>query len=373
MKSTALFFYCCMFWMGLTQLQAQPPHPQEAAVLEALYAYINGRNLGSPQLLERAFHPEADLRYMKRDALHIWTAEDYISKVQPGQKKNCVARVISLDIEGDAAQAKIEIEYPTVKFVDYLNLLREGQQWRIAVKSFSKVPRPKKRVLFVLTSHEQLGETGKKTGVHVGEVSHVYKPLHDAGYAIDFVSPKGRQTYMYGVDINDPMTNWLLRNGSAYYQLTHALKPEQVDPMAYAAVYYVGGHGTLWDLPDHQPLATITKTIYENNGVVAAVCHGAAGLVNVTLSDGTYLVNGKQMTSFTNREERDIQQDTHVPFLLESMLRQRGAVFSGAENWQTHVVVDGRLITGQNSASAHKMALELIQTLESNASSASVK
>lgn len=362
MKSTYYFFI--LIALCLQTLHAQPNHPEEAAVLEAVYAYINGRNGGNATLLNRAFYKGADLRYIKENELQIWTAENYISKTQPGRKLDCTARVIAVDIMGNAAQAKVEIEYATATYVDYLLLLRHDHQWRIATKSFAKIPHPEKRVLFVLTSHEQLGTTERPTGIHLGEVSHVYKPLHEAGFAIDFVSPQGGSTYCYGVDLNDPATNWLIRNSSAYYQLTHAKTPEQIDPTRYAAVYYVGGHGTMWDLPQNETLQHITQVIYENNGVVAAVCHGPSGLVNVTLSNGEYLVNGKELTSFTDSEEQATQQDKHVPFLLESTLRQRGARFSGADNWQEHVVVDGRLITGQNPASAHKLALQLIQLLQ---------
>lgn len=371
MKTTCYFF--CFFAFLFSALQAQPSHPQEAAVLETLYAYINGRNYGNPKLLKRAFFPEADLRYVKQDALHIWTAEDYIGHANGGKGQPCKSRVVAVDIEGNAAQAKIEIEYAQGKFVDYLNLLKEGDQWRIAVKTFSKMP-IKKRVLFVLTSHEQLGTTDLKTGFHLGEVSHVYKPLYDVGFSVDFVSPEGGQTHLYGADLNDPTTSWLVRNSSAYYQMTHAMKPADVNPADYAAVYYVGGHGTMWDLPNHKQLNELTRSIYENGGVVAAVCHGLSGLVNVQLTNGDYLVEGKQLTSFTDVEEEATGQATQVPFLLETTLRERGAVFSNQDPWQKHVVVDGRLITGQNPASAAGLAEALIQALQQpNPSSTMVK
>lgn len=371
MKTTCYFFYFFVFLFS--SLQAQPSHPQEAAVLEALYAYINGRNYGHPKLLKRAFFPEADLRYVKQDALHIWTVEEYIGRTNKGKVQPCKSRVVAVDIEGNAAQAKIEIEYPQGKFIDYLNLLKEGNEWRIAVKTFSKMP-IKKRVLFVLTSHEQLGTTDRKTGFHLGEVSHVYKPLHDAGFSIDFVSPKGGQTHFCGVDLNDPTTSWLVRNSSAYYQMTHAMKPADVNPTNYAAIYYVGGHGTMWDFPNHEQLNELARNIYENGGIIAAVCHGPSGLVNVQLTNGTYLVDGKQLTSFTDVEEEATGQIGQVPFLLETTLRKRGARFSNQDPRQKHVVVDDRLITGQNPASAAGLAEALIQALQRpNPSSTMVK
>ncbi|MGH1335658.1 MAG: nuclear transport factor 2 family protein [Aureispira sp.] len=343
---------------------AQTIPTEQAQVEEALWAYINGRNTGDKALLERAFHPQADLRYIKKGTVHLWTSADYISRVQPGKTQDCKARIIAIDIEGNAAIAKIEIEYSTRKFVDYINLLKEGETWKIAVKTFSKKPLDQKKILFVVTSHEKMGTSDRKTGLHLGEVSHVYKPLQEAGYEIDFVSPKGGQTYMYGVDINDPMTSWFVQNSTAYYKLTHQLTPKEVAAKDYAAIYYVGGHGTMWDLPNNTALNELTKTIYEQDGIVAAVCHGPSGLVNVQLSNGEYLVKGKKMTSFTDEEEQAARQTKQVPFLLESALRERGAVFSEAENWQKNVVVDGRLITGQNPASAHAMALKMLALLE---------
>lgn len=361
---TTIYCFIISFFFSLNLCAAQNSYTEQQQVEEVLWAYINGRNTGGKALLERAFHPQADLRYVKRNSIHLWSSEDYISAAQAGQKVDCIARIVYIDIEGNAAIAKIEIEYSTVKFVDYINLLKEQGVWKIAVKSFAKVPLDKKKILFVVTSHEKLGESGHKTGLHLGEVSHVYKPLHDAGYEIDFVSPKGGKTYMYGVDINDPMTSWLIQNVTAYYKLTHQLTPKDIDANNYAAVYYVGGHGTMWDLPHNASLNKLTKIIYENKGLVAAICHGPSGLVNVKLSNGEYLVKGKQITSFTDKEEQASKKDKHVPFLLESTLRERGAIFWGVENWQKNVVVDGRLLTGQNPASAHALALKLIELLE---------
>ncbi|MTI32769.1 nuclear transport factor 2 family protein [Xanthovirga aplysinae] len=347
---------------------AQLTSSEKTKIEETLWKYINGRNNGDLTLLKSAFHPTADLRYMKKDSLYtIWPIDDYIGNIKPGRKHNCKSRIVSIDVQGSAAQAKIEIEYPNWKFADYINLLKMNGEWLIAVKTFAGMAIDnRKRVLFVLTSHEKMGDTDRKTGLHLGEVSHVYKPIHDAGYEIDFVSPKGGKTRMYGKDMNDSLNLWFVQNPTAYYRFTHVITPDQIDPKKYAAIYYVGGHGTMWDLPNHTTLNKITSQIYENNGVVAAVCHGPSGLVNVELSNGENLVKGKRLTSFTDNEERATKQDKVVPFLLESTLKKRGALFSGADNWKENVIVDERLITGQNPASAYKLAKEMIRVLEQN-------
>ena len=356
-----LLFSLC-FTLSLAA-QSQLPHPEEAGVREALMNYINGRNQGKPEVLAEAFHPKADLRHIKNDSLRIWPAMDYVQAMSGGKVQDCKARIVYTDITGDAAQAKIELEYPNKIYADYLNLLKIEGKWQVAVKTFSGQPITKK-VLFVVTSHEQMGDTGRKTGLHLGEVSHVYKPLHDAGYTIDIMSPKGGQTFMYGTDMNDANNVWFMQNPTAYHKLTHTLKPAEVKAEEYAAIYFVGGHGTMWDLPENKEIASIATVIYEKNGVLAAVCHGPAGIVNLKLSNGKYLVSGKQLTSFTDEEERATGQAEVVPFLLETQLREHGGKFSGADNWQENVVVDGRLITGQNPASAGKLAQAIIQQLE---------
>ena len=344
---------------------AQSEMEDEALIRATLHRYLDGRNNGDTSVLASAFHPTADLRYVKNEELVVWPVQDYISAVRPGRKANCISRIVSIDILGTAAQAAIELEYPSLKFIDYINLLKIQGEWLIAIKTFARHPiEEKKRVLFVLTSHETMGDTGRKTGLHLGEVSHAYRPIHDAGYEIDFVSPQGGHTYMYGTDMNDSLNLWFVQNATAYYRFTHAMRPEEVNPSLYSAIYYVGGHGTMWDLPNHEQLNEITRHIYEQKGVVAGVCHGPSGLVNVQLSNGDYLVKGKRLTAFTDQEERAIQQEEVVPFLLESTLRERGAIFVGADNWQKNVIVDERLVTGQNPASAFELGVEVVKLLE---------
>lgn len=131
------------------------------------------------------------------------------------------------------------------------------------------------------------------------------------------------------------------------------MRPAHVNPADYDAIFFVGGHSTMWDFPDNEELAGITATVYENGGVVAAVCHGAAALVNITLSDGSYLVAGKEVAGFTNEEEVASGLTEVVPFLLKDKLEERGAHHTEARPFHAHVVADGRLVTGQNPQPAH--------------------
>lgn len=142
------------------------------------------------------------------------------------------------------------------------------------------------------------------------------------------------------------------------------MKPSDIDPSKYAAIFYAGGHGTMWDFPDNTELQNIARKIYENNGIVSAVCHGPSALVNLKLSNGKYLVEGKKVNAFTNEEETAVKLENVVPFLLEDKLKERGAIFEKSGLWQNHVVADERLITGQNPQSAKSVGEEILKQLK---------
>ena len=209
-----------------------------------------------------------------------------------------------------------------------------------------------KRALFVLTSHDRKGD--KPSGFFLPEAAHPHKVLSEAGYSIDFVSPKGGKAPLDpdGFDLKDPINAAFWNDPSLRGAIENTKKPSEVDVNDYAAIFYVGGHGTMWDFPDNVELATLAARVYERGGVVGAVCHGPAGLVNVKLADGSYLVTGKDVAAFTNDEERAVELDDVIPFFLVDRLVERGARHHAAPNWQPKVVVSERLVTGQNPASA---------------------
>jgi putative intracellular protease/amidase len=219
-------------------------------------------------------------------------------------------------------------------------------------------------VLFVLTSHDTLGTTGKETGFYLSEVSHPYAAFEKANIEVEFVSPKGGKAPMTGVELDDPINKAFLEDPTKVAKVENTLTPDQVDPARYDAIFYAGGHGTMWDFPNNDQLAQIAAAIYEKGGVVGAVCHGPAGLVNIRLSDGAYLVNGKTASSFTNEEEAAVGLSDIVPFLLESTLVERGATHTKAPNFQPHVVVSDRLVTGQNPASATGVGERMVELLQ---------
>lgn len=222
----------------------------------------------------------------------------------------------------------------------------------------------KQKILFVLTNHALLGSSGESTGFHLAEAARPYNLLKDKGFEIDFATPIGEHPPVDAFDLDDPDNKRFWEAPEVQEKIgSSTLTPEMVDAADYAAIYFPGGHGTMWDFPNNVALQELVTQIYAQGGVVAAVCHGPAALVNVRLADGSYLVEGKRVNSFTDEEERQAKKDKVVPFLLESALRKRGARFENAAPGECCVVVDGRLITGQNPASATTIGEKIAEAL----------
>jgi putative intracellular protease/amidase len=223
----------------------------------------------------------------------------------------------------------------------------------------------KKRILIALTSHDKKGISGgEPTGAYLPEIAHPHGVFSRAGYAVDLVSTRGGRVPLDGLDAKDAVSTNFLDDPGVARQLRESQASSEIDPAGYAGIFFAGGHGAMWDFPDARAFSAAACAIYEAGGVVGAVCHGPAGLVNVRLSNGGYLLAGKTVSAFTNDEERAVKLDRVVPFLLESRLVERGARFEGAPNWQPKVVVSERLVTGQNPASAIGVAQAMLELLE---------
>ncbi|NDC37666.1 MAG: type 1 glutamine amidotransferase domain-containing protein [Proteobacteria bacterium] len=232
----------------------------------------------------------------------------------------------------------------------------------VASRGFRDARAPK-RVAIVLANHGQLGDTGRPTGFFLSEATHPYKVFRAAGYEIEFLSPNGGLAPMDGVDRTDPINAAFLADPALVARTRTTTAISKVEASRFDAVFFAGGHGTMWDLPDNKNVQVLIRAVYERGGIVAAVCHGPAALVNVTLSDGTFLVAGKEVSAFTNEEESAVQLDAVVPFALESRLRTRGAMFVEAPNFKKMVAVADRLVTGQNPASATGVAEAVVKLL----------
>ncbi len=218
-------------------------------------------------------------------------------------------------------------------------------------------------VLFVLTSHDQLGETGEKTGFWVEEFAAPYYTLLDKGVKITVVSPKGGKAPIdprSNAEGNQTEATERFNKDEATQQVVNnTLKLEDIKAEDFDAVFYPGGHGPLWDLAEDETSIALIEAFNKQNKPMAFVCHAPAALKGVKNTDGEPLVKGKKVTGFTNTEEEAVQLTSVVPFLVEDMLKNNGGVYSKKDNWSVNVVEDGNLITGQNPASS-QLAAELL-------------
>lgn len=220
-----------------------------------------------------------------------------------------------------------------------------------------------KPVLMVMTSHKKLGDTGKSTGFFLGELTHPLEVFEKAGIPVEFASIRGGEPPVDGLELEDPVNARYWNDKAFRKKLSASKKLSRTRSSDYSAVYFVGGHGTMWDFPGDAHVQKITRELYESRAPVGAVCHGPAALVSVKLSDGSYLVAGKDVSSFTDSEEEKVGLTKVVPFLLASKLEQRGAKHRPAPDFQKQVVVSGDLVTGQNPASAAGVAEKIVGLL----------
>ena len=224
------------------------------------------------------------------------------------------------------------------------------------------------KILMVLTSHDQLGDTGKKTGFWLEEFAAPYYVFKDAGADISVVSPKGGQPPLDPAsDAPDAQTNATRRfksDASAQAVLAHTGKLAAVSSYNFDAVFYPGGHGPLWDLAEDADSVKLIESMTAEGKTVAAVCHAPGVLRLANAADGSPLVKGKKVTGFTNTEEAAVNLTDIVPFLVEDMLVKNGGVYSKTADWQPYVVTDGKLITGQNPASSEAAAHAVLNQLK---------
>ena len=223
------------------------------------------------------------------------------------------------------------------------------------------------KILMVLTSHDQLGNTGKKTGFWLEEFAAPYYIFLDAGAEITLASPLAGQPPL-DPKSNEPdfqtiATKRFQNDTAAQNALANTLMLSRISPENFDAVFYPGGHGPLWDLAEDPYSIKLIDTIYTLGKPVAAVCHAPAVLRHTKTNDGSYLVKGKSVTSFTNSEEAQVELTDVVPFSVEDELVKNGGNFSRAENWMSYCVTDGNLITGQNPASSEAVAKAVLQKL----------
>ena len=223
------------------------------------------------------------------------------------------------------------------------------------------------KILFVLTSHSELGNTGEKTGFWIEEFATPFYALTDKGIEVTIASPKGGQPPIDPKselpDYSTEATKRFFGDVATQEKLKRSIPLAKVNQQDFDAVFYPGGHGPMWDLAEDLSSARLIESFYQHKKPIAFVCHAPAALKNAKNEKGTALIQGKKITAFTNTEEEAVKLTKIVPFSLENMLKGKGAIYTKGEDWKSFVVKDGLLITGQNPASSQGVAEELLKLL----------
>ncbi len=221
-----------------------------------------------------------------------------------------------------------------------------------------------KKVLIPVTNHATLGDTDSVNGTYAPELTHVLQVLMDANIDYDIASIQGGKAPIYGQDMEgDDVNTAVLANEQVQDQINNTIPASEINIADYDAVFYPGGFGLLSDLAHDEAFAQLSASLYEAGGVIAAVCHGPAALLPITLSNGEALLASKSVTGFTREEEVDYGTIDDIPFLLEEALARKAARYNKVQPWGSFVIEDERVITGQNPASAHAVGEALVNHL----------
>lgn len=226
-----------------------------------------------------------------------------------------------------------------------------------------------RRILHVVTNTAHFGNSPQPTGLWLSELTHAWDVFAASGHEQRIVSPKGGR-----VPLDPRALKWPMRDASTKAWLADPAKmallsstpcPADINPGDYDTIYFTGGHGVMWDFPDNEGLQAITRTLWEKGGVVSAVCHGYCGLLNTRLADGSLLVRGRKITGFSWTEEKLAGVAREIPYNAEAQMKARGAIYEKALlPFMSHVVTDGRLVTGQNPFSARATARKVVALLD---------
>jgi putative intracellular protease/amidase len=220
-----------------------------------------------------------------------------------------------------------------------------------------------KKILIIVSNTNVIGPNKRRTGNFLPEVAHPYAEFERAHYQIDFASLSGDTPYLDALNLAGDPDNLAFLVGKGWADMQKAKKLSEVDVSGYDAIFMPGGLAPMVDMPEDPLLKKVIKETWERDAVVGAVCHGPVSLLNVKLSSGAYLLDGKNVSSFTNEEEENYAK-ADVPFELETALTQQGAIFHKTGPWQPYSIADGKLVTGQNPASAKGVAEKMIGLLE---------
>jgi putative intracellular protease/amidase len=347
---------------------------EEDAVRENVGLYLHGTSFNEQSEISRAFYTNSRL-YLDGagDAVREMSGPEY-AQLFPDDKKaqfnGRVGRLISVDVTGTVATAKAEILMPKqgVRYVDVFLLKKISGSWKIVSKSASREDAPKhaRKVLMVVSNADQYPGTKINTGNNFPELAYTWNVFREAGYTVDFVSPDGGAVPLEMINTSDEMLKRHLYDSDFMWALAHTRPVSGVAAADYAGILFAGGGAAIVGVPENKALQELALRIYEQQGgVLAAICQGTEGLTNLKLRDGTFLIQGRTLTSFPdaflNKESPIFKA---YPFSVEGSIKRRGGKFVHGENGKGHTEVDGRLVTGMNWESSVAVAEAMIRLLD---------
>ncbi|SFK53515.1 nuclear transport factor 2 family protein [Lysobacter sp. cf310] len=349
------------------------PLADDRQVAAVIQDYLQGSSYNRPEQLRRAFHPDARLYLSQGESgMREVGVEEYVGgfNKNPGQFNGRYGRLISVQVDGNIATAKAEILIgkDQARYVDLFLLRKLGDEWRVISKTAARrqAPAHGRQVLLVVSNADTMPGTSLSAGNSFAELTHAYTAFREAGYGVQFVSPEGGAVPLAYIDTRDRDQKAKVYDGDFMWALANTRRPEEVNAADYAALMYIGGSAAMYGVADHLGLQALAARLYEQQGgVVSAVCHGSAGLANLTLSDGSPLVSGKRVTGYPDAfEDKNAPYYKTLPFSIEQRLRERKGMFSHGARNSSHVEVDGRLITGMNWQSTRDVVAAVVRQLQ---------
>lgn len=381
-----LFCFCSFASAAVTQGVEVHQHTAKAgftseqdsyqAVRRTLWLYLHGTSYNQQQQIKQAFHPQAEL-FLAKEGQPIWQVpvDEYLSWFKPaktGQFNGRIGEILSIEIDGDLASAKAEILQPQSgqRFIDMFLLKRIDGQWQIISKAATGQASAQhgQRVLFILSDAHFHGSSDLPAGASFSEIVKAYSTFKQAGFTVDFITPSGGAVPLAYIDTSDPLHKQYLYNHDFMQALKHSKTAAELKAADYKAVHYVGGSNAVYGVADDKAIAQLVMDIYQQHqGIISAVCHGTAGLLQLKTIDGRYLVTGKKLTGYPEDfEQQDAAYFKHFPLLIKKTILERGGQFDVGPRNKAFVQVDGRLVTGQNHLSSVDVAKAVITLLQQN-------
>lgn len=347
---------------------------EEAQIKQTLSYYIDGTSYNKVDLIKKAFYPDAELFLDGKDgSLFVVASQEYASWFEKGERgefNGRIGEILSVDRFGNIATAKVEILLPKAqkRFVDMFILKKIEGEWKIISKTANSKPSNEngEKILFVVSNASFYGDSDLPTGNSFSEIVEAYHIYAEAGYNIDFVSPEGGSVPLAYINTSDNRQMQYLYDNDLMYALKNTKSPEQIQSADYKVIYYVGGGSAMFGVPENEKIQSLAVEIYEQqNGIVSAVCHGTAGIVNLKGSDGKYLYAGQTVNGYPEAyEATERPYFKTFPFLIQETIEERGGIFKVAARGTPHLESNERLVTGQNNLSAALVAKEIVAKLK---------